>query len=168
MGLRGPTPKPEDRRQRRNQPRRTPLPRSSVRPLPTAPSGLLVLTRERWRRYWASPVSRLAETTDYPAVERLFRLSDERERAARRVRRAGPLVRGSQGQPVLNPLVRYLAQCDVELRALEDRFGLNARARLQLGLEVGGAKRSVEDLNRELTQSVTDDGDDPRLSTHSA
>lgn len=126
------------------------------------------MTRERWRRYWASPISQLVEVTDSPALERMFRLYDERDRAGRTLRRQGPLVRGSQGQPVLNPVARYVAQCDAEIRSLEDRFGLSARARLQLGITVGDSTPSIEARNRELNRNLPDDGDDPRLPAREA
>jgi hypothetical protein len=67
---------------------------------------------------------------------------------------------GSTGQEVLNPLAKYIAQCDAESRALEDRFGLNAKARLQLGITFGEAKKTLDDLNRGLDDDY--DQPDPR------
>lgn len=169
MGLRGPPPKPDDRRQRRNKrpaltvvhgikPRRVPA--------PPVPDGLLVATRKLWTRYWAAPISRIVEASDEPAIVRLFRLYDERDRAYRGIRKRGRLVVGSQGQEVLNPLAKYIAQCDAEIRSLEDRFGLSAKARLQLGITFGEAQKTLEDLNRDL--DVDDDDRDPRLEADEA
>lgn len=120
-----------------------------------------------WSRYWAAPISRLVEASDEPAVVRLFRLYDERDRAYRGLRKHGRVAIGSQGQETLHPLAKYVAQCDAEIRALEDRFGLSAKARLQLGITFGEAKKTLDDLNQDLN----DDGDedrDPRLETRKA
>jgi hypothetical protein len=45
---------------------------------------------------------------------------------------------------------RQMLSLDVEIRQLEDRFGLTPRARLQLGITYGEAKKSLEELNAEL------------------
>jgi hypothetical protein len=56
------------------------------------------------------------------------------------------VTEGSQGQLVLHPLTKYVAQLDGEIRQLEDRFGLNPKARIALGLELTKARRSLDDL----------------------
>lgn len=163
MGLRGPPPKPDDRRQRRNKRTALTVVRSlnpRAVPVPEIPDRLLASTRAIWTKYWKTPISRIVEASDEPAVVRLFRIYDERERAYRSLRKRR-LIMGSQGQEVLNPLAKYVAQCDAEARALEDRFGLSAKARLQLGITFGEAQKTLEGLNRDLD----DDGEDrdPRL-----
>ena len=70
---------------------------------------------------------------------------------------------GSQGQPVLNPLGRQLSSSDAESRQLEDRFGLTPMARLRLGVQIGTAARSLDDLNRQLDHDDQDKTEDPRL-----
>lgn len=128
---------------------------------PASERSWLAITRRRWVQYWASPLARLAErATDLPAIERLFGLYDERERAYRAFRRRR-LVTGSQGQPVVNPLWKQVPVMDAEIRQLEDRLGLTPRARLQLGVTFGAAARSLEDLNQDL---AIDDDRDPRLT----
>ena len=126
--------------------------------LPKAPRGLLKATRQRWSRYWGSPLAQLVEPeTDLSAIERLFTLYDERERAYRAYRKER-LVLGHAGQQVLNPLGRQLSVFDAEIRQLEDRLGLTPRARLQLGIVYGEVKRTLEELNRALEI----DDQDPR------
>jgi hypothetical protein len=99
---------------------------------------------------------------DHPALLRLFTLLDERERCARAASKQR-LIKGSQGQPVLNPLLKQVAALDTEIRQLEDRFGLTPLARLRLGVTFGEAHRSLADLNRALVEEVADvDEDDPR------
>ena len=57
-----------------------------------------------------------------------------------------PLVLGSQGQPVANPLARVVLGYDAEIRQLEDRLGLSPRARANLGISVGEAVKKLEDM----------------------
>jgi P27 family predicted phage terminase small subunit len=149
-------PKPSERRQRRNAPSAA-IVALPVQPLvvPDAPGGVLAVTRERWSAFWRSPLAgAVAVDSDLSALERLFTLYDERERAYRAYRRER-LVTGSTGQLVLNPLGRQMAVMDSEIRQLEDRFGLNPLARARLGITIGEAARTLADLNRALEE---DDG----------
>lgn len=116
---------------------------------PEPPAGLLVATREAWAGFWTSPLAALVIPADLPSLRRLFELYDERARAWRGYRRHR-LVEGSQGQPVINPLAKAAAAFDAEVRQLEDRFGLTPAARLKLGIRLGRAAKSLEDLAREL------------------
>ena len=77
----------------------------------------------------------LAPAVDDAAIERLFDLYDERERAYQDFRRQR-FVKGSQGQDVLNPLGRLIASFDGEIRQLEDRLGFSPKSRLNLGIEL--------------------------------
>jgi hypothetical protein len=52
------------------------------------------------------------------------------------VQHDGRVALGSQGQLVLSPYARDLRTIDAEIRQLEDRFGLNVRARANLQLVV--------------------------------
>ena len=54
------------------------------------------------------------------AVVRYFTLLDERERAYRAYKKQR-VVQGSQGQKVLNPMGRFMHDCNSEIRNLEDR-----------------------------------------------
>lgn len=118
--------------------------------VPDPPGDLLPDTVREWSEFWRSPIAQAVDrTTDVPALRRLFWLKDERERLAAMFR-AERLTLGSTGQLTLNPLGRHLAVVDAEIRQLEDRFGLSPTARLRLGVQLGEAKRTLDDLNREL------------------
>lgn len=147
----GPTPKPAARRQRRNKRWGPKLVRAAeMGEVPEAPRGLLKVTRAAWNAYWSSPLADAVEiATDLPAIHRLFTLRDERERALRAYRKKR-VVKGSQGQPVVNPVWSSAQKMDSEIRQLEDRLGLTPKARAQLGITLGEAKRSLDDLNRAL------------------
>jgi P27 family predicted phage terminase small subunit len=161
----GPPPKPDDRRQRRNE--RTSTKRAGAglvalpggQPVPpAAPSGLLKATREDWVEFWQSPLGSLVVSADFPAVRRLFTLYDERSRAYQGYRRER-LVLGGNKQQALNPLLAAMGMLDKEIRALEDRFGLTPMARLRLGVALGEAAKSLDELNRSL--DADDDTDEP-------
>jgi P27 family predicted phage terminase small subunit len=165
MAGRGPAPKDPERRQRRN----TAKDLAVVGPgaesdVPAAPAGLLKRTRDRWAAYWAAPVANLVDpVSDLPALERLFILYDDLDRSQASVRKQGHMVTGSQGQAVLNPLLRHIQATQAEVRQLEDRFGLSPRARLSLGVTLGEAAKSLADLNAEFTAGGDGDDDDPRF-----
>lgn len=165
MAKRGPAPKKPSQRQRRNKPTSAPVlkaapPAASDRP--AAKKDWLVATRKRWDDYWASKLARLVDPVlDLQALERLFDLHDERERAMRAFRKKR-LVTGSKGQLVLNPLGRMMKEYDAEIRQLEDRFGMSPSARQRLQADLGDDSGSLEELNRQLMGD--DDARDPRLT----
>lgn len=129
--------------------------------VPACPSGMLKRTQLRWRAYWGSDVARAADpVSDLPALERLFTLYDERERASSAYRRRRMLT-GSTGQPVVNPAAKLLKDFDAEIRQLEDRFGLSPKARLMLGVTLGQAARTARELAEAMGDGV--EGPDPRF-----
>jgi P27 family predicted phage terminase small subunit len=167
----GPPPKPPDRRQGRGARTSTKragaglvaLPAGKVE-APPPPAGLLKATRDAWERFWGSSLASLVvPDTDLLALRRLWTLYDERARALNGYRKAR-LVRGSMGQVALSPLARVIEACDAEIRALEDRFGLTPMARLRLGVQLGEAARSLEDLSAALDDEGDQEtaGQDPR------
>lgn len=164
MGARGPSPKPPERRQRHQAPvgQLVTLP-DRVPDVPEAPPGLLAATRKAWDEFWSSEVAAAVDaSSDMGAVRRLFSLVDERERAIRAYRRAR-LVAGSKGQPVLSPMFGAIRVLDVAILALEDRFGLTPRARAALGISIGQAKLTLDQLNASAIEAAVSDLPDPRL-----
>lgn len=170
-----PTKKRADRRQRRNKtPELTVIPGARDRLAQLAetyPGGdgrsLLKSTRARWRAYLESDVALAVDAaSDWPALERLFLMYDERERYRRELHKT-PLVEGSMGQTVSHPFESAVSSLDRRIKDLEDRFGLSPKARAQLGVEVGAAQRSLDEMNARIARGEPDDDDldedDPRL-----
>ena len=121
----------------------------------------LVVTKDHWEAFWRSSLAQIVERdSDLPALTRLFSHYDELERAERAFRRKR-FVAGHRGQPRLNPLAAHIAQLESAARALEDRFGLTPKARLQLGVEFGAAHRSLASIAQEFD---ADTRPDPRLA----
>ena len=132
---------------RRNQPRVVELAEFRERSVPVRPFRFrFKSTGVWWESFWLSPVGLLVSVeSDLPVVVRLVSLLELREAAVRSVR-VDPLVVGSQGQPVENPLAKAMSRYDSEIRALEDRLGLSPRARLSLNISLGAAKKSLDEL----------------------
>ena len=135
--------------------------------MPSPPQGARWLkhSRDWWHAVWCEDIAATWTTSDRPMVERLLTLVEERERA-RRGTSHSRLVEGSQGQPVLNPLAKYMLEVDKEIRQLEDRLGLSPRARLQLGVQFADASRSLADLAGAMGDDDEADADgepDPRV-----
>jgi P27 family predicted phage terminase small subunit len=102
---------------------------------PKPPAGLLPATRARWRAFWESQSARVVDLdSDLPRLVRWIQAADEYDRAAKVVR-TSRLVKGSMGQPVLNPLVAYLIHLDTLISRAETDFGMTPAARLRLKLD---------------------------------
>ena len=142
--------KPDERRPgHREAPRLTVVRANGGRlTTPEPESGWLARTRAAWSTYWRDAVSTLSQPADAEALRRLFALYDARERTWRLFLKA-PFTRGSKGQQVLNPMGAFALQLDEKIGQLERGFGITPRARLQLGITLGEAKRSLSDLARE-------------------
>lgn len=95
---------------------------------------------------------------DGDTIEMLLRMRDERDTEFRMGKRQR-MVMGSQGQPVINPVLAHAMVLQKEIRALEDRLGLNPAARLRLGILLGDATRSIADVNEEFEQGEFSDVD---------
>ena len=160
----GPPPKQPERRvdRHKDRARLVPLPSRHPEP-PAAPSDLLAWTRERWDVYWRSPVVAALDEVDFPAVEAYFRTLDEWRRCGD-VDRERTFVPGSKGQPVLNPLLKRADKLVAMLPRLAAEIGASPLARLRLGVVVGHAARTLDDINR-LAQEEADrnPSPDPRL-----
>lgn len=155
----GPPPKPKDQRVRRNKrPEIGLLPaRDAEAFIPKAPPGLLKKTRDVWDAYWRSSVSNAVDPdADAHRIRRWIMAVDEYERCLD-VYRKGRLVRGSMGQPVLNPLAAQLNTLEGQIARAELELGLTPMARLRLGIEIGRAQLTAADLNKLLDeQQVTE------------
>ncbi len=118
-----PTPKPPAQRVRRNAGQagwRTLPPAEPFNPpvLPTKSPTWLKSTRQWWRTLWASPMASTYLAADVPALIRLAEMVEAR-------------ARGTLG-----------ASETIAMTALEDRFGLNPKARRALQWEIAQAEQA--------------------------
>lgn len=102
--------------------------------------------RDYWRQYWQSPVSAAVDLgADAEALRRWMEAIDEVDRLLP-VCQASPLMKGSMGQLVLNPLFRRLAELNRIIEGMEDRFGVTPRSRFRLQLTYTAASEGEERL----------------------
>jgi len=169
MGLRGPIPKDSVRRQGHRKGRDlTILPKNAAangvkngakatkNAVKKAPKGLLPASKRVWKAFWDSPVSQAIDPdADLYRVERWINTIDEYERVNAAFKNAR-IVKGSTGQPALNPLAQYLQNLLAEINKAETELGLTPLARMRLGIAYGEARLTALELNRVADEGVTE------------
>ena len=144
--------KPVDQREHRIRPKLVDIDAYKKRNIPKLSGRYLKITKNWWEDFWNSDLATaIDEKSDQSAIYRLATLIDERERIYKQAKK-DRLVVGSQGQVVLNPLYSAMLKLDAEIRQLEDRMGMNAKARVSLGISIGQAKKTLADLNADLEE----------------
>lgn len=133
-----------------------------TRKVPTAPKGLTKGAATTWRDFFRSALGGSVDyQSDGPALRRWIRLVNEREILIARF--AGEcaegdiqtlMVRGSTGQQVLNPLLRYEERLSREIMAYEDRFGMTPLSRMRLGIAIGQAAESLDGMRKRLDEQA--------------
>lgn len=166
----GPRPKPAERRQRRNEPKKGSLtaviPPESPKALPVPPAcqHWSPRTKASWKALWGHAlVQAVDRDVHLEMTRRLFDLRDEREKLSVIVR-ANPVVEGSQGQERAHPLYGRLGTVEGEILALEKEMGLTPKAALDLGLQFNEVRKSLDDLARSAGGDEELDEEDPRLA----
>jgi hypothetical protein len=152
-------PKPADRRLRRNFRNEVGevVPPPVSRPVPLAEVDWLPETVTEWNEYWVSDVSGLVNSVgDVSALRRLFNYRDEHTRALRMYRENRTAL-GSHKQEKTSPAGMMMIRLEKVILLLEDRYGLSALARLRLGAQLGGATKSLTEMNAALANEVTED-----------
>jgi P27 family predicted phage terminase small subunit len=129
--------------------------------IPKPPARLSKRSRELWDEFWRSNVAGAVEPPDLYALKRWIQSVDERDRLLAVVQKA-TTVRGSQGQPVLNPLAKRLDQLEGQIERFERQFGMTPKARADLGIATGQAAMTAEQLNRMANEDASsqDQNDD--------
>ena len=117
-------------------------------------------TVEAWEGAWLDPVSQAWSAGDRPI---LLRWADSIDRAWRALRRADrkPVVLGGNMQQTEHPSYQTAKSAIATAERCEQQLGFGALNREKLGFTIAAARKSLEELNRELDGG--DDGYDPRL-----
>jgi P27 family predicted phage terminase small subunit len=160
--------KPSDRLQRRNKPKAidSQVVAINTESIPAPPKVSKAL-REDWNALWRSELAaHWNQDSDLIAMKRLFGLY---QRLHKYEKEAGakPLVHGSTGQLKVHPLLKAADTIRSQILALEDRFGLTPMSRLKLGIALGEATASLDEMNRRLADDEEDaetDDFDPRIT----
>jgi P27 family predicted phage terminase small subunit len=112
---------------------------------PRLPRGTSPRVRSTWAALWRSPLAGAFKETDVPTLQRWAWWLDQWLRVASEVA-AEPLTLAGRSGPVLNPKARYLKQCETALRELERAFGMDALARLRLGITLADNQTKAQAL----------------------
>lgn len=113
---------------------------------PSAPGGLQSMALEAWDAVWLMPQASAFEGAHRLVLVRWVKALDAWSRALTVVE-AEPLVEGSQGQPVANPLMAWVASREIEMEKCERQLGVGLRNAADLGISVGQAKLTAAQLN---------------------
>ena len=110
------------------------------------PTGLCAEAMQAWDMYWDDRVAQVQTPVDRAV---LLRWVTEMDRYLRLLSAADqePVVRGSMGQPVENPMYGTAYKALAAVQACEKQMGMGALNRSNLGIAVIAETKSLRDLN---------------------
>lgn len=113
---------------------------------PELPRDVCEEARAQWDAYWEDAASSVQTEADRGVV---LRWIDAVDRYLRTLGQADkrPLVKGSTGQQVENPLYKIAAQALATIERCEKQLGIGALNRAGLGIAVINEQRSLADMN---------------------
>ena len=122
-----------------------------------APEGLSAEAGVLWEAYWRDAASAVQTPADRGV---LVRWITEYDRYLRLIAEAdlSPLVRGSQGQDVANPLYKIADRALAAAERCEKQLGVGALNRSSLGIAVISEQRSLADMNAKYGGGGNADG----------
>lgn len=128
--------------------------------LPPLPGKMKYLkaTTEAWTALWAEPQAEHLTGVQKVVALRWIRAFDEWLRALDVVVQA-PMVAGSMGQPVANPMIAWVTSRESEMEKCERQMGVGLRNKADLGLTIGQAKLTAQQLVNMHRQGETSDAD---------
>lgn len=110
------------------------------------PAGLCDAANEAWSAYWDDTVATVMTPVDRAVLVRWIREMDRYLRLSAEAD-LEPSVRGSQGQPVENPLYGTAYKALAAVQACEKQMGMGALNRSALGIAVITERKSLQDMN---------------------
>ena len=128
-------------------------------PTPDPPAGLDGEALAWWSAYWGSPLATVTSPSDVMLVRRYAVLLSEWSVSMGEFQRER-VVEGSTGQPRLHPLSTWISTREAAMQGIEDRLGLSPLSRVRLGIALGEAARTIQDLNAAYRSGPDDDSDD--------
>lgn len=132
---------------------------------PAPPAGTLAATKAWWEEFWKSKQAASMSPVHMPVLERLAWCYDELRRTSKVVSKAR-VVKGSQGQPVANPLIGYLSGLQKEIRSLESELGIGLKSASNLGITMGQEALTAHQLNA-MAEEVPGAGQEGAIETTS-
>jgi hypothetical protein len=152
------TKKPRSQAADRRNGRLVPLASDRIEP-PDLPPGLCSEAVAEWGSYWSDPVSRAPTPADRDLLLRWV-TSINRYWVSTREADEKPIVLGSTGQQVQNPLYRVAELALAAAERCERQLGIGAKNRADLGLAIVSEQRSLAEMNARYEESAGADSDD--------
>ncbi len=116
---------------------------------------------DAWATFWTSDLAGMVVRTDMSALVRLWRLYDQRDYFEAEFL-ACPMSKGSTHQDILHPYAKLIATIDARIDKLEAQFGIGPKSRMDLGVQLGAARKSLDDMSKIDHPSTGDVDADPR------
>ena len=147
-----PTPrKPASDRQGHSPAKRTTTPAvAKTATWPAAPDDLGEESVRLWDSFWeheAQAQALLAKPAQRVVLRRWVTAFDQWSKSMAAVA-ASPIVEGSMGQPVQNPLMSWVTSREAEMEKCERQLGIGLRNLADLGVSVGNARLTAAELNQ--------------------
>lgn len=118
--------------------------------LPSLPRGYRRGVRKAWRDYWASPVSSAVDrNSDMTALLDWARARNDLEEQRELLDQEGLVIDGIKGL-IPNPRIAYVKHLTATISRAELEFGMTPLARSRLGVTIGQAKLTAQELNKRL------------------
>jgi P27 family predicted phage terminase small subunit len=115
---------------------------------PPMPRGLCKAAQDAWTAYWSDHVSGATTGSDLALITRWIKNLDRYHRLVAQADRK-PVVRGSKGQDIGNPLYQLVFKLEAAIEKAEQQLGVGPLNRHKLGLMVTESFKSLADLNAE-------------------
>lgn len=124
---------------------------------PAPPPGLRAYGKAVWADFWTSDVSGAVNMAAHGEdLAWWIRCVDERQHLWD-ILKAAPLVKGSHGQLMQNPLVRSIRELTHDIQVASDRFGMTPLAQFRMQFTVSEAGKSANELLRMLSEGLPSD-----------
>jgi P27 family predicted phage terminase small subunit len=134
---------------------------------PDAPPGLSDAALAAWESYWGDAVSTVQTQADHALLRRWVTEYDRYLRTSAEADKE-PLLAGSTGQSVENPLYRIAYRALDAAERCERQLGIGPLHRSSLGIAVIAERKSLAEMNAQFTEGAHGDGNrkarpDPRV-----
>jgi hypothetical protein len=154
--LPGPPPKPPELRQRANKPVTRPVGAlSNAGNPPRMPRGLCKSAQIAWVAYWNDVISGVTRESDTSLVLRWIKDVDRYHRLIAEADHA-PMVTGSTGQQVVNPIYTFTLKLRAAIERDEAQLGVGPLNRMRLGAVFTETQKTLADLKREAQDWAED------------
>lgn len=117
------------------------------RPVPRPPKDIDRYARAVWREFWTSPQAAAVRPSGMERLRRWIACVDQRHKLMDLLE-ATPLIKGSHGQLMLNPLARRVRDLTAEIERAEAAFGMTPQDEFRLRFEFAQAGVAGDKLRR--------------------